>query len=232
MAELATVCSVHYAECLEFLAQANPPEPEPEPDDYCAPVFLGPDIGFANIMAYNDADGSCTISMVELATVCASFFEECISFLNSNTGQNETPPPPDVEYFTASGWILMPADPDVTSIGSDAEVAFVAILREELAIALDISIDMVSVTEISIAPEANDGRVHVRFELTAPETEAAAITLLENLIAQSTDPSSTLMQSESARTIEQIAETADELQLHSCSPVFLGPDIGFVDVME
>ena len=42
MAELATVCSVHYAECLAFLTDANPPEPEPEPEDYCAPVFLGP----------------------------------------------------------------------------------------------------------------------------------------------------------------------------------------------
>ena len=36
----------------------------------CEPVYLGPDIGMANIMSYNDADGTCTISMAELATVC------------------------------------------------------------------------------------------------------------------------------------------------------------------
>jgi hypothetical protein len=231
MAELATVCEVHFAECIAFLeSNEPPPEPEPEPDDYCAPIFLGPDIGFANIMAYNDEDGSCTISMAELATTCAAFFNECISFLNS---QNEPipEPEPDVDYFTAAGWILMPADPLVAQIGSDEEIVFVSLLREELAVALSIGIDMVSVTEINLVPEA-EGRVHVRFELTAPETEAAAVLLLENLIDQSTDPQSTLLSRDFTNAIELVAMTMDELQLRTCEPVFLGPDIGFVSVME
>ena len=45
--------------------------------------YLGPDIGFANVMAYNDADGSCELSMVELASICQQFFNECMSFLES-----------------------------------------------------------------------------------------------------------------------------------------------------
>ena len=73
----------------------------------CEPVFLGPDIGFVNIMVrrtplmfmlpprcaerhmlapqeYHDEDGSCTISMAELATTCSAFFAQCLAFLNSS----------------------------------------------------------------------------------------------------------------------------------------------------
>lgn len=38
----------------------------------CEQVYLGPDIGMASIMTYNDNDGSCTISMTELSTVCSA----------------------------------------------------------------------------------------------------------------------------------------------------------------
>ena len=33
---------------------------------------------------YHDEDGSCTISMAELATTCAAFFAQCLAFLNSS----------------------------------------------------------------------------------------------------------------------------------------------------
>ena len=243
MAELATVCAVHYTQCLEFLAAANPPEPEPEPDDYCAPVYLGPDIGFANIMEYHDNDGSCTISMSELASTCSVFFAQCIAFLQSS----ETPAPepePAVTYFTAAGWVLMPANSSVVATtgsnmalaaliaqpGSNEEVEFVYFLRDGLAQALGIPIDMVSVTEIN--GTSGNGRVHVRFELTAASTEAAAIALLQDLINQSTNPTSALMQGSLTNAIEQVVATVNELQLHTCPPVFLGPNIGFVNVME
>ena len=48
----------------------------------CEAVYLGPDIGFVNIMEYHDSDGSCTISMSELATVCSNFFAQCLCTLN------------------------------------------------------------------------------------------------------------------------------------------------------
>ena len=38
----------------------------------CEAVFLGPDIGFVNIMEYHDSDGTCTISIAELAAVCSA----------------------------------------------------------------------------------------------------------------------------------------------------------------
>ena len=82
MDRVQAACEVYFESCLVFLEAAGP---------QCDPVFLGPDIGFANIMAYNDADGSCTVSMQELANVCALHFAECLSFLHDNL-EKYTPP--------------------------------------------------------------------------------------------------------------------------------------------
>ena len=49
---------------------------EPEAPQ-CEPVFLGPDIGLADVFEYNDDDGSCELSMTELAAVCTTFIQEC-----------------------------------------------------------------------------------------------------------------------------------------------------------
>ena len=71
---------------ISFLESSEPPpepEPEPEPVAGCEPVFLGPDMGFVNIMQFHDEDGTCTLSMAELATLCSDHFDECLSFLNS-----------------------------------------------------------------------------------------------------------------------------------------------------
>ena len=51
----------------------------------CEKIFLGPDMGFVNIMLYNDADGSCELSMTELGAVCSGeMFETCLNFLQSS----------------------------------------------------------------------------------------------------------------------------------------------------
>ena len=48
----------------------------------CEPVFLGADIGYANIMSFHDADQDCRISMAELAAVCRDHFAEwCVADL-------------------------------------------------------------------------------------------------------------------------------------------------------
>ena len=52
MEELLEVCSGDmFQTCLDFLASS-------EPSQQCDTVFLGPDLGFVNIMVYKDADGS------------------------------------------------------------------------------------------------------------------------------------------------------------------------------
>ena len=47
----------------------------------CESVFLGDQMGFVNIMVYNDADGTCELSMAELAAVCSgAMFQTCLDF--------------------------------------------------------------------------------------------------------------------------------------------------------
>ena len=63
---------------MAFLESSEDLEPE------CEDVFLGPDIGFVNVFEYSDEDDTCNLSMAELAAVCAQFFNECLSFLESD----------------------------------------------------------------------------------------------------------------------------------------------------
>merc|ERR1712127_62909 len=77
--ELQAVCSgAMFQTCLDFLESS---ELEPE----CEGVFLGPDLGFVNIMQYNDQDGTCEISMQELSVVCSgAMFQTCLDFIDSS----------------------------------------------------------------------------------------------------------------------------------------------------
>ena len=45
----------------------------------CPQLYLGPDIGFQNVMEFHNEDGSCHVSMEELGKVCESFYAECLS---------------------------------------------------------------------------------------------------------------------------------------------------------
>merc|ERR1711967_112311 len=79
--ELAAVCKEHYQQCLAFLQSSNKPQ---KPQPKCDKVFLGPGIGWGNIMEYHDDDGTCHLSMKELAKVCQSHYKQCLSFLESS----------------------------------------------------------------------------------------------------------------------------------------------------
>ena len=83
MQELAKVCTQFFNECMAFLESSEDLEPE------CEDVFLGPDIGFVNVFEYSDEDDTCNLSMAELAAVCAQFFNECLSFLESDHKEPE-----------------------------------------------------------------------------------------------------------------------------------------------
>ena len=79
-------CVAILEECMAFIedwAQSVAEEP-PAGAPGCEAVFLGPDIGYANVMEYHDDDGSCTISMTELAEVCQVNFAACIAFIQSD----------------------------------------------------------------------------------------------------------------------------------------------------
>merc|ERR1711871_810390 len=85
MTELGKVCKNHFAECMAFLKSS---EKQPSKAPKCDKVFLGKDIGYAKVMEFHDDDGSCHLSMSELANVCKSYFTQCLAFLQSS--QNAT----------------------------------------------------------------------------------------------------------------------------------------------
>merc|ERR1711871_1345500 len=82
MSELATICQQFFNECIAFLESSEEPA-----TPQCESVFLGPNLGFVNIMVYNDADGTCELSMEELAAVCQQFVVECLAFLDSSEAE-------------------------------------------------------------------------------------------------------------------------------------------------
>lgn len=100
MAAVESFCRdpVSLAECLENIAAAQPePEPEPElqPASGCQQVYLGPDMGFVDVMERN-ADGECTLSITMLSIVCSGpMFETCIDFLHSSGEGPGDPGDPD-----------------------------------------------------------------------------------------------------------------------------------------
>jgi hypothetical protein len=56
----------------------------------CEQIWLGTDIGFANVMTYHDESGDCEISLAELGKVCTGqFFQSCLAFLDSSEGMKE-----------------------------------------------------------------------------------------------------------------------------------------------
>jgi hypothetical protein len=51
----------------------------------CPTTYLGPEVGFQNLMQFNDDNGNCEISMEELSRVCSGdMFNTCMSMLQSS----------------------------------------------------------------------------------------------------------------------------------------------------
>ena len=101
--------------------------------------------------------------------------------------------------------------------------------------AIGIHFDYIAVVEIRPATDSEEGEtinVHVNYEVVAEGQEAAALELLHELEAQAADPTSALLNGVVTNTITASGDDPNELALHNCEPVFLGPDIGFVSVME
>jgi hypothetical protein len=209
MAELAVVCQSHFAECMAFLESSEPPPPAPECDD----VFLGPDIGYASIMTYNDADGSCSISMAELAAVCQTHFNECISFLESS----EEPPACDPVYLgEAIGFanIMTFHDSDGSCSISMAELAAVCELHfAECMSFLNSGSDSPQCEAIFLGPDVGWRDVAVWDDTSAEcqvdmdRVQAACEVYFESCLV--------------------FLDAAGP----QCDPVFLGPDIGFANIM-
>eukprot|EP01046_Picozoa_sp_COSAG06_P079473 COSAG06_NODE_26909_length_605_cov_0.573123_2_plen_91_part_01 len=72
-------------ECISFLGDIGHDEEEVPHRTECEAVFLGPTLGFVNILVYNEADGTCEISMAELSAVCSgAMFQTCLDYIQSS----------------------------------------------------------------------------------------------------------------------------------------------------
>ena len=207
----------------------------------CQKVFLGPDVGFVNVMQYHDSDGSCRLSIQELGKVCTNYYTQCISFLNSGTknkpGNRSAVPVNTSSLYSLDGWFLMTGNHTVLDIGGAAETEFMTILRRETSNAIGIKERYIAILSIEKAdnstarPKNGTVALHVNFELTAT-SKAAAQAMFSKLLNQSKTPKSKLRRGTVSGKIGQISKYRHKLEKHHCDPVFLGPDIGYVNIRK
>merc|ERR1711871_39203 len=207
-----TVCSGDMLQtCLEFLESSE------EPTAQCEPIFLGPDVGFVNVMVYNDADGSCEIDMAELENVCQQFLAECLAFLESS--EPTTPECEQVFLGQDIGYahVMEYNDSDGTCQISMTELA---------AVCQDLLEECVAFLESSEGPQCEDvflgpeiGYVHI---MEYSDADGTCEISMEELAAVCTG--------DLFQTCLDFLESS-ESTTPQCDPVFLGPDIGFANVM-
>lgn len=233
---LASACGNQLHECVSQLrrqaVEQNSLDMTQQISD-CPDVFLGPDIGFAAVTALQPS-GTCQPEFDSLAQACINHGSQCITFLDLQESLGQaTELPPQGPTVTAQGWCLLSAPRDVLDIGSDSELIFVSLLRNDLAVSAGISMNAVSVVSIEEAIAGEDGEivhVHVSIELTAVGTGDEAAALLQVIIDQSTDSTSQLFQGSVTSSVEHVGEERGTTS--PCEAVFLGPDIGYVNIME
>merc|ERR1711871_937947 len=210
MAELENVCQQFLAECLAFLESGEPTTPE------CEQVFLGQDIGYAHVMEYNDSDGTCQISMTELAAVCQDLLEECVAFLESSEG----PQCEDVFLGPEIGYvhIMEYNDADGTCEISMEELAAVCSgdLFQTCLDFLDSSAPQPQCEPIFLGADVGLAYVFVyndadgTCEIDMHELETVCTVYIETCL--------------------DFLESSEEAQ-PQCEDVYLGPDIGWVNIM-
>jgi len=209
MAELASLCNQFVVECLSFLESSEQDAPPA-----CPPVFLGPDIGFKNVMEYHDSDGSCSLSMLELAAVCKDFYAECISFLES--GEEAVPQceqiflGPDIGFVN----IMEYHDDDGSCSLSMAELQSVCSgpLLQSCLDFLQSSEEAPQCDSVFLGPDI--GFANVMSYNDADGSCSLSIVELASICAE--------FYTECIEFLES-SETGAPL----CDPIFLGPDIGY-----
>jgi hypothetical protein len=232
---LVSVCGSQLQECVSALrSQAVQQNVDMSQQiSGCPGVFLGPDIGFAAVTSLQPS-GTCRPVFDSLVQACANHAAQCITFLDLEESIGQAPElPPQGPTATVRGWCLLSAPRDVLDVGSDVELIFVSLLRNDLAVSAGVSMNTVSVVAIEEAIANEEGEtvhVHVSVELTVGGDAEEASTLLQELIDQSTDPASQLLQGSITSSMEHMGEERGTPS--RCEAVFLGPDIGFVNVME
>jgi hypothetical protein len=116
-------CEDFYEECMAFLNigsadgdaafdedDVNGEEQPHEGRSGCPEVYLGPDVGWRDVMRRPSgaaATDDCVIDMLQLESICTDFYEECLLFLEAaeegNEREEEGDPRPDRETGEGEG---------------------------------------------------------------------------------------------------------------------------------
>ena len=200
-------------------------------------MFLGPDVGWQDSVF--DAHRSCRENITRVETTCGTFFTECVLFLDVLHEHPDQTASVDIQRWSAEGTLVLASRPGATVLGSAEETILVEMLRQDISDALITSKDFISILDIETAvpyppetPPAGEVWLEVTYEVTNDVSEVGVLRQIHSIEHQAKQPGSLLLQGDATDTVISAGDVAREIILHPCRPVFLGPDVGFVDIFQ
>jgi hypothetical protein len=243
---LEETCGRHLVSCVQALERAAqrsmPPACKTSP---CGCVFLGPDVGWSNSVWRPDSSVTrrCRESVPRLAQVCGKRFLQCLLIIDTlHERSSAAPVAQQTNLWSAEGTLTLASRDSVVVPSSRNRAIFVAMARNDIATALNISIDYVCVTQVALTPIAQspksakllngDRWVTLHYQVTSNVSEVRALRMLFAIEGMAKTPRSALRKGDVTDTVIQAGEIKHELALHPCPPMFLGPDVGYASVSK
>lgn len=170
---------------------------------------------------------------------CGNHFDECILFIDVLHEHPQQSALANMQRWAAKGTLTVASHPGVGVQGSEEEEIFIEMVRTDVSEALGIGNDYVAVVDIQTPeplpmeqPPSGELWYLVTYSVTSEESEVGALRSIHTIEHQSTQPDSLLLQGDATHAVISAGEVAREITLHPCTPVFLGPDIGFVGIHQ
>jgi hypothetical protein len=179
----------------------------------------------------------CSITRVE--ETCGQFFIECVLFIDVLHEHPDQSAMEDMQRWSAEGTLVLASHPNVGTRGSEEEMIFIEMVRIDLSVALDISADYIAVIDIETPvpypteqPPTGALWFLLTYSVTNDVSEVGVLRQIHSIEHQSKQPGSLLLQGDATSTVISAGEVDHEISLHPCTPVYLGPDVGFVDILQ
>ena len=144
-----------------------------------------------------------------------------------------------MQRWSAEGTLTLASHVGVGVQGSEEEAIFIEMIRNDLSEALGIGKDFIAVVDIqtptpypTAQPPSGEQWYLVTYSVTSEESEVSVLRQIHAIEHQATQPGSLLLQGDATETVISAGEIAREIELHPCTSVFLGPDVGFVTIRQ
>lgn len=177
--------------------------------------------------------------MTRVEETCGVFFVECVLFIDVLHEHPAQSTGTDVHRWSAKGTLTLASHLGVGVPGSREETVFVALVRNDLSVALGIDKNFIAVVDIQTPtpyptqqPPSGEQWYVVTYSVTSEVSEVNVLRQIHAIEHQSTQPGSLLLQGDATETVISAGEVEREIELHACAPVFLGPDIGFLSIHQ